>query len=363
MAAKKARAVRAADDLIQRAQGFSAEHLETLRRVTKRGPIGLGELCDVLEMSPRQTRALIAYAQAQNLSVRLSGDRIGLGLAEPDVPVVRDVGVTPSGNRQRIGVISDLHFGSRYCMRPQIVDFVEHAYAQGVREILVPGDVLEGNYRHAQYEVTHVSLEDQAQDAFETLPAKPGLRYYFITGNHDEQFWASSGVNVGRSIQDHFAARGRRDMVFLAGGDRQAYVKIRGVVIDLWHPRSNCGYAVSYGVQNRISEYAAIKPQILLIGHWHRFCYVYQRGVHGIACPTFQGAGARFGKSLRGGPSMGGLVLEWSLTKHGTIRDFSLAPRAYFERERPVEIFGEMDAREVPEQVYDPAPKRRTKRR
>lgn len=353
-----------AADLIAQAAGFSQSHVDKLRSAVKRGPVDFASLCDLLDLSPARTRALIEHAREQHLTIRITGERVGIGLVEPAVPTVKDTGIAPTvGERQRVGVISDLHFGSRYCMRPQIAEFVEHAYARGVREVLIPGDVLEGCYKHAQFELTHSSLEDQCNDALETLPRKEGLAYYFITGNHDETFWAKTGVNVGRYLEHHFQDAGRRDLHFVAEGDRQAYVKIRGAVIDMWHPKVNCGYAVSYGVQNRISEYAAIKPQILLIGHWHRFCYVYQRGIHGIACPTLQGAGARFGKSLRGGPSIGGLVLSWSLTKDGTIRDFDLSPRLYFERERPVEIVGQLDAHEVPPQVYDPVPRRRGAKR
>ena len=97
------------------------------------------------------------------------------------------------------------------------------------------------------------------------------------------------------------------------------------------------GYARSYAVQKQIEKYSSgEKPAILLVGHWHTFVYCMERGVHGIACPTFQGGGSAFSKSLGGAPSIGGLVLSWELTEHGTMRGFNLEYRAYFEREKLV---------------------------
>jgi predicted phosphodiesterase len=241
------------------------------------------------------------------------------------------------GKRQIVGVISDTHLGSKYCLREQLVDFIEYAYERGVREILHPGDILDGMYKHGVWELTHHGLDEQTQDLFETLPQKKGLNYRAICGNHDHSLTMGCGVDVGPFIENYFSARGRRD--FHSYGNRGAYLKVHGVLVHLWHPRSGGAYALSYPLQKKIENYApSAKPGLLLAGHWHSYVQMFKRGIHAFACPTFQGAGSEFSKSLTGDPAIGGLLLDWELTGDGTIRNFRSEYRAYFEKEVPAEI-------------------------
>ena len=298
----------------------------------------LSDLCDALDLAPGKLRSLIDEARAAGYVLHVEHDQVGWRTPEP-LDHVQPIGVPPVvGERQRVGVISDTHFGSKYCLRAQLRDCVEYLYAAGVREILHPGDVLDGCYRFARYEWTHSGIEEQTRDAFETLPALPGLTYHIIGGNHDETFSEAVGVDVPQYVATYFRDHGRGDVT--AYGNRGAHVKIRGAHVHLWHPRGGLAYANSYGLQKKVEGYSpGEKPQIMLAGHWHRYCAIYERGIHAIACPTFHGGLSSFGKSLKGGaPSLGGLLLEWETTEHGTIRNFASEFRAYFEREAPREI-------------------------
>lgn len=324
--------------------GDAAEIIGHIIKWTKKKPLPFAEICDRLDKSPKRVRDLIQAAIDDGMHIRVENDHVGFGVTPVD-PRVIDIGtgIPPVvGAPQRVAVISDTHLGSKYCLREQLKDFIHHVYKEGIRDILHPGDVLDGMYRHGVFEVTHVGLEAQMEDLLETLPQLPGLRYHCITGNHDWTFTATNGVNVGRAIERFFAENGRNDIRFY--GDRGAFLKMHGVVIHLWHPCSGSSYARSYGLQKNIEKYNWIKPQIMLTGHWHVFCHIFERGVHGIACPTFQGGMSAFGKSLGGSPAIGGLILNWTLTEHGTIRDFSVMKRSYFEREMPVSVFNAMDA-------------------
>lgn len=343
-----------ADGLIVASHALS-EEVAAMRKAVKRGPLEFEALCDVLGLSPSKTREVMAAADEMHVAFQVDGDRVGLGMPS-SADTIEHVEVLPTTGPERVvGVISDLHLGSRYCMRNQLQEFIHHAYEAGARVILCPGDWLDGNYKHGQFELTHVSIDDQCEDANETLPQLPGLLYVGITGNHDETFWRDTGLNVGRYIEHYFKDRGRDDLRMI--GDRQRFLTLHGVLFELWHPRSGRAYAKSYGIQKRIETYTTVKPQILLTGHWHMYCHVYTRGVHAIACPTFQGSGSKFSKSLGGDQAQGGLVLRWRVTEHGTIRDFSPGPRLYFEREEPVQLRNPTDAIEIQPQVSAPTVK------
>lgn len=307
------------------------DDLAKLLKLTKR-PLSFGDLCDKLDKPPSKVRKLLDEAKAKGVRVHVENDHVGLAPVWYEEKVNDLVIPGVVGEVQRVAVISDTHLGSKYCLRAALQDFVKSAYAQGIREILHPGDVLDGMYKHGVWEVSHMGMEAQIQDLFETLPQLPGLTYHCITGNHDFTFTESTGLDVGAHIERYFKARGREDVKFY--GDRGAFLRIRGAVVHLWHPRANSSYARSYQLQKHIEKYnSAEKPHILLAGHWHVYCHVYEREVHAVACPTFQGGGSAFSKSLGGSPAIGGLILSWQLSKKGSLRSFGVEVRAYPEKE------------------------------
>lgn len=300
-------------------------------------PISFEDLCNKIGKPPGETRKLIGKAIEMGISLRVGGNHVHLS-PEEQVRTVQQSNILPtSGVRQMVGVISDLHLGSKYCLREQLVDCINYFYSRGIRHILCAGDLLDGCYKHGVFELSHTGLEDQTLDLFQTLPNLPGLMYHCITGNHDHTFTELTGVNVGQFITGYFSERGRRDIKFY--GNCGAFVEIMGAVIHLHHGMGGGSYAKSYKLQKQIEKYGAgEKPHILLMGHYHQFCEVEERSVFGVMCPTFQASGSAFSKRLGGHPAIGGLILEWDIAGKDMIRNFSLERRRYFEVEIPQRI-------------------------
>jgi predicted phosphodiesterase len=292
-------------------------------------------VCNALGCSPAALEQLVGEARAAGYAVEVSREAVEIRSAAPvDAPVE----VAPIvGDRQIVGAISDPHFGSRYCLRAQLKDFVAYAYENGVREILCAGDLLDGCYRHGRFELSHHGIDEQSQDAVESLPAHPGLSYHAVCGNHDQTFTAEVGVEVGPYIEARFRAAGRTDLH--VHGNASAYLRVRGALIHLWHPKGGPAYALSYPVQKKIESYPpGLKPDVALIGHLHKSVSVTTRGVRGFLVPCFQGPGSAFSNSLVGPPVNGGLILSWRLTEHGTLRSFRCEEMSYYHDERPREI-------------------------
>ncbi len=314
-----------------------ADLLPKLVKLTSRKPLHLEELCDKLDVAPARVRVLLAEAKAKHLAIELAGGLVGVGVSPP--PAVTDTRISPvKGKRQVIGCISDTHLGSKYCLRSQLQDCIHYFYEQGARVITHSGDILDGCYAHGEFEMSHMGIDEQTRDLFETLPKLPGLTYHAIGGNHDGTFMAKTGVDVPAFISAYFRARGRKD--FFAYGNRGAMLKVCGALLYMWHPGGSIGYAVSYKMQKKIEGFApGSKPQLLQIGHWHKMASVDTRGVFAFAAGTFQGAGSAFGLSLTDGPcAIGGTLLSFDLTKDGTLRDIVYAPRRYFELEQPLSL-------------------------
>jgi predicted phosphodiesterase len=313
------------------------DQFSALVKATRKGAVPFEDLCNTLDLSPAKLRDLLDRASEANLVIGVAGGKVGFLNAPKEE--VQEVGVSPVvGQRQMVAHITDTHLGSKWCLRHYLKDFVRYAYSKGVREILHTGDVLDGNYKGHGFERSHEGLTEQIRDLFDVLPRAPGLTYHAISGNHDQTFEDESGVDVGAAIAGYFRDHGRDD--WRGYGTRGALLRVRGVLCDLWHPGGSVSYATSYKMHKKVEAYApGSKPQILLIGHWHRFCYIYERGIHAIAGGTFQGGGSAFAKSLTcGPPAIGGSILSWDLTEQGTIRDFVLERRDYFEKEMPTEL-------------------------
>jgi hypothetical protein len=300
-------------------------------------------LCDYLDVSPKRLRETIAEARAAGYGVDLAGDTVAVRPAEPSSDVTDISVVSQPGEPRMFAVASDLHFGSKYHLRSYLLDFIGNAYERGVRLILLPGDNLDGCYRHGRWELTHHGFKDQADDFLSGLPRHKGLRYIGITGNHDETFEKESGLVVHYALNDMARARGRNDFELL--GARGAYIRLkapgerRGCVVELWHPLKGPAYALTYGMQKHVEAYpVGRKPDMLFTGHWHQACYFVSRGVHCFSSGTFQGGGSSFGKALGGAPTIGGWAVRYALTGEGTVRDVDINFRSYYETETPREV-------------------------
>lgn len=295
-----------------------------------RGGVTFEDLCDRLDLPPGKLRGLISRAQESGRTVDVAGGVVRWRDPEPN-KCPEDI-AAPVGSAGMVAAISDTHFGSAYHMSGALKHFIDHAYNLGVRVVFHAGDVLDGCYEHSRFHMSHHGIDAQTAAAINALPNKPGLNYYFISGNHDETFTQRSGAETGLLIEDRFRREGRDDIHYL--GCRGGRANLGGVTFELWHPRSGRAYARSYHVQKHIAAYGpGEKPDILLIGHYHQDMAWEERGVHAYGLPCFKSSLTPFEKSLGLGGSMGGIVLTWRRTEQGTLRHVTHERLSYWERE------------------------------
>lgn len=242
------------------------------------------------------------------------------------------------GGWHSFALVGDIHFGSRWCRHDYLADFCARAHARGCRLFLQVGDLLDGEYRHGIRELRAAGFDAQADEAIALLPRLPDSHWYFIDGNHDETFTRAAGVTVGRAVVERAQAVGRTDLHFL--GQRRGLLLLDSgckyqPLVELWHPLSSPAYATSYHLQRRIAAYEpGHKPDFLLVGHWHRSCYLVERGIHAFAAGCWQGGGSAFSNALGAPPALGSWIVSYSLTDQGTLRHVAAEWVAYYEDER-----------------------------
>ncbi len=302
---------------------------ETLLRLARRKDgVSLDELADALDVSPKRARDALDEAKAAGYSLDEAHGRVHVRSAEPTrVPVA----IGEPAREAVVGIISDMHAGSRYHLGDEMADHIRACYAAGAREILCSGDLTEGCYRHARWELSEQGMDDQIAKLLSGLPELPGLNVRLISGNHDQTWEDATGLDAGRAIVRAARDRGRNDLHYY--GAREGNLIVHGTKITLWHPKRGLGYAKTYGLQNWIRDrHAENKPDLVIAGHWHQAVYFEQASTKGLAAGCFQHGDSPFGRSLGGDVAIGGWLLRWERDEAGGFRRFVPEFRAYNAR-------------------------------
>ena len=189
------------------------------------------------------------------------------------------------GKKHKIMVISDTHIGSKYSPVEWHTAAASIAKEEKVEFIIHCGDVTEGLKKSRMgtqmYELTDLGFDSQKEKAIELL-SKYKLPIYAISGNHDAFFKDSTEADVVKAIADNV-----KDMTYL--GYDSADMIIDGTTLRIWHGGDANAYALSYRLQKVIESLpGGTKPAILLAGHVHKFCYIFERNIHAISVPSMQ---------------------------------------------------------------------------
>lgn len=194
--------------------------------------------------------------------------------------------ITLHGKHHKFVVISDTHIGSVYSpdeWHDVVADYVNN---NGIEAVFHCGDLVEGmkigRIGTQIYELSEIGYEAQKGKALDIL-SKYHVPIYIISGNHDFYYQEYAGANIIKSLSDSI------DNLTYIGHD-SADINIDGAVIRLFHGGDGSNsYAVSYRLQKLCEAITGgNKPNILLAGHVHKFCYIFERNIHAISVPCMQ---------------------------------------------------------------------------
>lgn len=189
-----------------------------------------------------------------------------------------------NGEWIKFGFITDNHLGSRY-ERLDVLNTAFDVFEQeGIKNVYHAGNMIDGEARFNKFDLHKYGIENQVNYFVDVWPRKKGIKTYFITGDdHEGWYTQREGIDVGLMIQGHALNKGRDDLIYVGHMEHDVVVKMpQGeMVIRIVHPGGGSSYAVSYAPQKIVESYSAgEKPQIILIGHYHKASYNYYRGVH-----------------------------------------------------------------------------------
>jgi hypothetical protein len=197
------------------------------------------------------------------------------------------------GGWLKIGLISDNQLGNKTSRLDVLHSAYDHFADEGITDVYHAGNVIDGYLPQINaYELlpeAGPSIERQCEYAAKVYPKKRGITTHFVTGDcHEGWYSRGSGLNVGEAMQQRFEKHGRSDLVYKGHVEFDIELRpdglrkdLRGPILRVMHPGGGTSYAKSYkGQKWAESLQGGEKPQIALIGHYHKLGYFLERNIH-----------------------------------------------------------------------------------
>lgn len=188
----------------------------------------------------------------------------------------------------RFGIISDTHLGSKF----ERLDVAEAAYdhfaKEGITTVLHAGNMVDGESRFNRYDLAVHGLADQTHYCAVHYPQRKGITTFYIDGDDHEGWWTQrEGVRFGPYLEMYARNMDRTDLRYLGYAEADIPIKAewmeRPGVLRIVHPGGGTAYAHSYQAQKIVESYGPNgKPDVLVVGHYHKMGYFRPRGVHCI---------------------------------------------------------------------------------
>jgi predicted phosphodiesterase len=240
------------------------------------------------------TKIYGTWANVINEAMNLEGDKVDIAVLRMQLDTLQRSLQTPTlhldGEEVTLGILSDTHLGSRFADLG-LLDFAYSTFAdRGINTVLHTGDMLDGQriYKGQEFELDKYGADAQVDFCVERYPYVPGIQTLFIDGNHDRSFWKDAGNNTGKKISQL-----RPDLTYL--GYMEAEITVGDVeagktaTIRMFHGEDGSAYAISYRPQRYLTELPGkSKPDMLIMGHYHKAETLYYQGVIAVQAGTTQ---------------------------------------------------------------------------
>jgi predicted phosphodiesterase len=185
----------------------------------------------------------------------------------------------------RIGIVSDTHFGSYFAEPQKLRSFYDRAHEMGVRQIFHAGDITDGTdvYRDQKSDLRLVGFDAQAKEVIKNYPRRKEIETFVIMGNHDALY---KERKHGRDLMEEVSSE-RKDLKYVGTYFARLLDESDGLTLDILHPSTNYG-GLSFTIQQYLHEVPKDRlPNILIRGHKHRGSYGRYEGVHAFDAGCF----------------------------------------------------------------------------
>lgn len=283
-----------------------------IRKICQQLKIEEYELLGVIELLKREGHRIEVYNKDGEYKINFLTNTV---LADNNIFELKE-----KTKKIKLGVLGDTHL----CCKYQQLSLINQAYTdfhnRGIKTVIHTGDMVDGDYKTRPdhiYSLFKFGATEQADYVIDMYPKVDGIKTYFIQGSHDTTHIKNGGADVGKMI-----ASERKDMIDL--GIYSGTLDINKCKIQVLHPGGGSSYAFSYKPQKIIdSMTGGEKPNMLLIGHYHKNLYMMYRNVHVVQVPSLE-ATTPFMVSNALINDMGYDIIEFEVNKDGNVVRFNI---------------------------------------
>ncbi len=346
---------------VERNNTVNLEDFETRRAIIdelKKTGLTIYELSEYLGCSEDRSKDILRSLKDSGWEVINREGKFRLEKLAPNtVPSIHDTSRTYSGTHFEVGIISDTHIASKYTRWDIINCAYDEFERRGISTVFHAGNLLDGfSERINASEVLFRNVTDQAHYCVQNYPYKEGMKTHFLT-ELCHSGWAQKlvGLNVGEYIQLVSEGEGRDDLIH-AGcieADFKYCTKDEAghSILRMVHPGGGSSYADSYQAQKIVESYTGgEKPDILVVGHFHKAGTFKPRGVHVVLAGACQSQSAWM-RSRRISSHVGFSILNFSLDAKGAIAKFGYEFFPFYDTNYHIDA-GEWELGVLDSEVY-----------
>ena len=225
----------------------------------------------------------------------------------------------------KFGACGDNHLCSKYERLDVLNALYDYYEQQGITTVYNTGNWIDGEARFNKTDIHTHGLDNQVDYFIKTYPKRKGITTYFISGDdHEGWYCQREGIDIGYYAQTRAKEQGRNDLVYIGHMEADVILKTKNgqTTLRVQHPGGGSAYAISYTSQKIVESFTgAEKPDVLLIGHYHKAEYLFVRGVHVVQTATTM-AQSPFMRKKRLAAHLGGWVIEMGTDDNGAITKF-----------------------------------------
>ena len=300
-------------------------------------PLTLVELADKLETAPKHIKDSVNRLKEAGHNVDIRHDQVSLN---KDVQIGNEVVVDSAdffdGVDYKFGALGDTHLYSKY-ERLDVLECLYDIYEkEGIKVVYHTGNAVDGEFRFNKFDLQGPSgIGPQLEYFAKNYPQRKGITTNFITGDDHEGWWINrEAVNIGQLMQDTAERAGRNDLKFIGHVETDVVLQAKkgSAVMKIMHPGGGSAYATSYTAQKIVESFqGGEKPNILLIGHYHKLEFGYPREVYVVQTGCTQDQ-TPFMRKLKIQAHVGGTIVRFHQAPTGEINRFRVEFLPFYDK-------------------------------
>lgn len=298
-------------------------------------PTSLTELCNKVDKPPKVVNVILEELKNEKFNVLITDDIVELSGKIKEGGKHR-IDLRAFENKMyKIGFIGDNHLGSKWERLDVLHSLYDIFEKEGIREVYNTGNWIEGEARFNKYELLVAGVTAQVEYFIKNYPQRKGITTYYIAGDDHEGWYVQrEKINIGEYAEMKARKAGREDLVYLGyvEADIELKTKRGKAIMKVMHPGGGSSYALSYTPQKIVESFSGgEKPNILLLGHYHKFDYICYRNVYTIQTGTTQDQ-STFMRKRKLQAHVGGGILEFQQSVDGAINRAKVEWIGYYDK-------------------------------